>query len=102
MGAIILGENFIVRGQFSGGQLSSGAIVRGKIFQGAIIQGAIARGGAIFLGGNCPDTMINVLNEDQTLIKITRLEKVQCIEITQRCINGRSFTMTGGPLYISV
>ena len=63
--AIIFGETFIVRRQFSvgllsyrpggegnfpRGQLSSGAIARGAIIQGVIIRGAI------FLGSNCPRT----------------------------------------------
>ena len=71
MGAIIFGENFMVRGQFSWGeviflggnytqgQFSLGAIVRGAVLLGAIVSGAIIRG-AIFLRGNCPRTVCNI------------------------------------------
>ena len=45
--------------------------------------------------------MVNVLNKDQALIQIKWLEKMQHIEITQRCTHGQSVTLPDGPLYIS-
>ena len=37
-------------------------------------------------------------NEDQTLIQIKRLEKIQHIESVQRCTNLHFVTLTEGPL----
>ena len=54
-GAIVFGvmvRQESSRGQLSGGQFSSRAIDRGEIIRGAIIQRAI------FIGGNCPDTLM--------------------------------------------
>ena len=45
--------------------------------------------------------MINTLNEDENLIQIKRLEKVQHIESAQSCTNGRSLTLTDRLLCIS-
>ena len=45
--------------------------------------------------------MINVLNEDQTLIQMKRLEKLQHIESAQWCTNGRSITLTDGPFQLT-
>ena len=72
MGAIIFKGNFMMRTQFSGrrGQFSSGVIVREAIYLGDNFPGgnhpggnfpgeAIMRG-AIFLGGNCPDTVLHI------------------------------------------
>lgn len=42
--------------------------------------------------------MINVLNENQTLPQIKKLEKVQHIESVQWRTNGRSVTLTDGSL----
>ena len=75
---IIFKGNFMMRTQFSGrrGQFSSGVIVGEAIYLGdnfpggnhpggnfpgeAIMGGEVLGGGAIFLGGNCPDTVLHI------------------------------------------
>ena len=43
--------------------------------------------------------MLNVLKEDQTLIQIKRLEKVQHIESAQLCTNGQLVTLAYDSLF---
>ena len=54
-GTIFLGGNY-PRGQLSGGNFPRGQLSSGVINLEAIIQGIIIQG-AIFLEGNCPDTI---------------------------------------------
>ena len=87
MGAIILGGNFMARGNFPRGQLSGGQSSRGQLSGGTIILDAISMGGAVFIE---PQISHSLQVGKKSEILLYHISFIKCIMQTEAAAGMRS------------